>query len=90
MNINDLLALDYQLQREYTPVGQLRITMTPISKANICTYYGREIPGWKSFGLDPNKGYPLYRDSGKLRKGAPTLDGVQLLLRHVPRTACLG
>lgn len=84
MNRNDVLAFDAQSQREYTPDGQLRIKMTPISKANVCTYYGKEIPDWKSLGLDPNRGYRLYRDPDELRKGASTFDGVQLLSKHVP------
>lgn len=84
MNRNDVLAFDAQSQREYTPDGQLRIKMTPISKANVCTYYGREIPDSQALGLDPNKGYRLYRDPDELRKGASTFDGVQLLSKHVP------
>lgn len=84
MNRNDVLAFDAQSQREYTQDGQLRIKMTPISKANVCTYYGREIPDGPALGLDPHKGYRLYRDPEELRKGASTFDGVQLLSKHVP------
>ncbi|WP_414499562.1 DUF2213 domain-containing protein [Zymobacter sp. IVIA_12111.31 C1] len=84
MNRNDVLAFDAQSQREYTPDGQLRIKMTPISKANVCTYYGHEIPDSQALGLDPHKGYRLYRDPDELRKGASTFDGVQLLSQHVP------
>ena len=72
MNRNDVLAFNAQSQREYTPDGKLRIKVTPISKANVCTCYGREIPGWKPFSLDPNKGYRFYRDPEELRKGART------------------
>ena len=50
MNQNDVLALDAQSQREYTPDGQRCIKIAPISKADICTYERREIPEWKARG----------------------------------------
>lgn len=73
--------------RSYTPDGHLRIALTPISKANVCPYYGREIPGWETLGLEPNKIYKLLRDPEELRKAAETFNNLPVLLEHVPTSA---
>jgi hypothetical protein len=58
-----------------------------ISKANVCPYFGREIPNAKALGLEPNKVYRLYRDPEELRKGASTFTNLPLLLAHTKVTA---
>jgi hypothetical protein len=65
----------------------MHVEMSNISKANVCEYYGREIPGGLERGLDPDKLYPLYRDAAELAAAAPTFAGKPLLLHHVPITA---
>ena len=60
--------------------GQLHVTLTNISKANVCPYYGREIP---VDGLDPDKIYYLYRDPTELARAAETFNGKQLMGVHI-------
>lgn len=67
--------------------GHLHVEMTNISKANVCPYYGREIPDWEALGLDANKVYHLYRDPAELKAAAHTFAGKPLLLHHKPTTA---
>ena len=75
-------ALD-ATSRRYDVDGRLHVTACNISKANVCGYYGAEIPGWESLGLNPDRLYQLYRDAGELAKAAPTFNNLQLLQKHV-------
>jgi hypothetical protein len=67
--------------------GRLRVPDCNISKANVCRYYGREIPNFKALGLDADAPYMLYRDPEELRKAAETFESIPLLMDHVPVTA---
>lgn len=72
--------------------GHLFVEMTNISKANVCTYRGCEIPGWEKLTLAgkpivADAEYRLYRDPEELRKGAHTFAGKPLLMHHKPATA---
>lgn len=58
-----------------------------ISKANVCPYWGREIPGWQELGLDANRQYRMYRDPQALAEAARTFNNVPLLMDHVIVTA---
>lgn len=78
------LAMDRESVREKTRDGRLVVKKANITKANVCPYRGSEIPGWQKLGLDPDRVYNLLRDPEELRKAAPTLNGVQLLIKHVP------
>lgn len=78
------LAFDKGTVRSYDRDGRLRVSKTPISKANICEYYGHEIPGGDVLGLDPNRKYKLLRHPDELRKAAKSSNGVPLLITHVP------
>ncbi len=82
-----LIAMDRDSVREKTRDGRLIVKRTHISKANVCPYRGNEIPGWQSLGLEPDRVYNLLRDPEELKKAAPTLNGVQLLIRHIPVSA---
>ncbi|MDQ0507401.1 DUF2213 domain-containing protein [Xanthobacter agilis] len=73
--------------RAYDADGRLHVELTPISKANVCPYYGKEIPDFEALGLDPDKVYQLYRDPDELEKAAPSFNNLPLLSRHVPVTA---
>ena len=73
--------------RTKTEDGRLIVKMSNISKANVCPYFGKEIPNFEDLGLDPDKKYYLYRDPVELKKGAPTFDKVPLLIRHKSSTA---
>ncbi len=82
-----LIALDAKSLRTYTVDGHLLVSRTPISKANVCEYYGREIPNAEGLGLDPNVKYRLLRDPEELAKAASTLNGKPLLITHESSSA---
>lgn len=82
------LACDASLKnRTYDSDGMLRIERTPISKAAVNPYYGREIPDGDKLGLNPDKIYYLLRDPGELAKGAPSFKTKQLMFEHVAVSA---
>ncbi|MBZ9727533.1 DUF2213 domain-containing protein [Mesorhizobium sp. CO1-1-11] len=84
---NDALAMDRNSVRVFDQDGHLRVEMTPISKANVCPYCGREIPDFEALGLDPERVYRLYRNAEELAKAAPSFVGKPLLLKHIPVSA---
>jgi hypothetical protein len=67
--------------------GHLHVESVNISKANVCPYYGREIPNGADLGLEPDKVYMLYRDAAELEAAAPTFENKQLMIVHVGVTA---
>ena len=73
-NIAIKLAFDCSLRR-YDKEGRLHIELTPISKANICPYFGREIPSGDKLGLDPDHIYQMLRAPEELIKGASSSKG---------------
>ena len=81
------IAFDKKSVRSFDQDGRMRVAVTPISKANVCPYLGREIPGCEELGLDHDKQYRLYRDPEELAKAAPTFNNLPILSRHVPVTA---
>jgi hypothetical protein len=80
------IALDRSL-RHIDVDGHLHVEMCNISKANVCPYFGREIPGFEVLGLDADRIYQLYRDPEELKKGAHTFANKPLLMHHIPVTA---
>jgi hypothetical protein len=78
-----LFAQDYASVRTFDRDGRLRVAVTNISKANVCPYIGREIPGWDALGLDPDRTYRLYRDPEELEKAAETFNNIPVLAQHV-------
>lgn len=83
----DALAFDRQTLRHFDVDGRMHVERCNISKANVCPYLGREIPGYQQLGLDPNKIYRLYRDPEELARGAATFRNLQLLMLHKPVNA---
>ena len=81
------LALDEGSVRNYDRTGRLHVDLSHLTKANICPYFGKEIPGCEGLGLDPNRIYNLLRDPGELEKAVPTFNGLPFLLRHKPTSA---
>lgn len=67
--------------------GRMRIPGCKISKANVCPYYGREIPGYRELGLDANRIYRMYRDPEALKAAAATFEAVPLTVDHHMVTA---
>ena len=88
MVMEDQLVFDKAFQnRHYDDKKQLRIERTPISKACVNPYYGREIPKSEELGLDPDRVYYMLRDPGELAKAAHTFRTVELMFKHIPVSA---
>ena len=85
--IGERFAVDRATVRTIDADGRLHVEISPISKANVCPYYGREIPQSEALGLDPNRVYQLLRDPVELAKAAPTFNNIQLMQVHVPVNA---
>lgn len=81
------IAFDRASVRSVDADGRMHVARTPISKANVCPYLGREIPNWQSLGLEPEKVYRLYRDAAELEKGAASFNNLPLLRRHIQVSA---
>lgn len=79
-----LIALDRASVRRIDGDGHLHVEMTPISKANVCPYYGREIPGADALGLQPDRDCQLLRDPEELARAATSFAGKPLLRLHTP------
>lgn len=76
------VVFDRQTLRRFDVDGRMHVERCNISKANVCPYFGREIPGYEALGLEPNKIYRLYRDPAELERGAHTFRNLQLLMLH--------
>ena len=82
------IVFDAILQnRSYDADGRLHIKRTPISKATVNPYCGREIPNSEKLGLNPERVYQMLRDPGELAKAAPSFARVQLMFDHVAVSA---
>ena len=77
------MAFDRQSARSIDADGRLHVSKTNISKANVCPYFGREIPNWQELGLDADRVYRLYRDPEELSKGASTFNNLPILNKHI-------
>lgn len=78
------LAFDKATVRRLDADGRLHVAITNISKATVNPYYGREIPGYESLGLNPDRIYQLLRDPAELAAAALTFNNIPLLSRHNP------
>lgn len=67
--------------------GHLHVAVSPISKATVRPYYGREIPRSEEMGLAQDRVYNLYLDPEELARGAATFTGKPLLIQHRPQLA---
>lgn len=83
----DRLALDRASARVFDGDGHLHVKRTPISKACVNEYLGREIPGWEELGLDADRRYALLRDPEELAKAADSFNNKPLLFDHNPVNA---
>jgi hypothetical protein len=81
------LALDKESVREKDRDGRLHISVTHVCKACVSPYLGHEIPGWQELNLTPDRIYKMLRPAEELKKAAPTINGVQLLRKHIPVSA---
>lgn len=78
------LAFDRASVRSFDGNGRLQVKVSNISKANVCPYFGREIPNHEKLGLDPDKIYRLWRHPDELKKAAATFNNIPLLNIHTP------
>lgn len=62
--------------------GFLHVAASHITKAVVNPYHGREIPGWREAGLDPDAVYYGFRDPEELKKSVPTWAGLPLHIEH--------
>ncbi|WP_163365475.1 DUF2213 domain-containing protein, partial [Enterobacter asburiae] len=76
----DCIALDRATVRSIDADGHLHVERTPISKAVVNPYYGREVPDFERLGLDPEHIYRLYRDPKELARAASSFEGKPLLI----------
>lgn len=81
------LAFDGASARTFDVFGRMHVANCRISKANVCPYFGREIPNASALGLEPNKVYQIYRDPKALEKAAPEFANQPLLMLHAGVTA---
>lgn len=84
MNQTERLAFDRASVRTFDGNGRLQVKISNISKANVCPYFGREIPGADKLGLDPEKIYYLWRHPDELKKAVATFNNIPLLSIHTP------
>lgn len=84
MNSDRLTFDSRQSVRSIDTNGFMHIAISPLTKEQIAPYYGREIPGWESLGLDPNKTYMGYRPAEELKKPETiaSFNGIPLQFRH--------
>ncbi len=86
--MNDTLAHDRMGSVRMTDEdGRLHVAATPISKATVNAYYGREIPGADRLGLAPDRLYNLLRDPAELARAAPSFNALPVLAEHAHVTA---
>lgn len=69
-------------QRETDENGFLHVGSSHITKATVNPYYGREIPGWREAGLDPETVYYGLRDPQELQASLETWAGLPLHIEH--------
>lgn len=83
-----LLAMDRApTVRSFDADGRLHVAVSNISKANVCPYAGREIPGWMELGLEPDRIYKLLRCPLELAAALPTFNNLPVLSEHIPVTS---
>lgn len=79
---SSIIAFDSASRRRKDVNGYLHVDDTPLTKAQVAPYFGREIPGWRDLELDPERQYCMYRPAGELEKSLPLWRGLPVLLRH--------
>lgn len=79
----DQLAFDAApSKRRKDENGYLHVALTPITKATVNPYFGRELPGCEALGLAPDAMYYGLRDPEELKKAAATFNGLPVLICH--------
>lgn len=81
------MAFDRGSVRTYDADGRLHVSVTNLSREEVCEYLGMEIPNWQALGLDPQKQFSLYRPGDEIAKAAKTFRNMPLLSEHKPVSA---
>ena len=81
------IAQDEVSTRNYDAYGRLHVATANISRASIDVYFGREIPGWQTLGLEADRRYRMFRDPVELEKAADSFNNLPLLTRHIAVSA---
>lgn len=84
MKTTERLAFDRASVRTFDGNGRLQVKVSNISKANVCPYFGREIPNAEKLGLEQDKIYRLWRHPDELKKAVATFNNIPLLSIHTP------
>ena len=80
---NNKLIFDVQpSMRTIDDNGYLHVALTPISKATVNPYLGREVPGWEELKLEPDRISYALRAPEELKKAVATFNGLPLLTEH--------
>ena len=81
-----LLALDAESVRRYDKNGNLHVTVSHLTKAQVRPYYGHEVPDWERLRLDPQKIYRGYCPPEELSKPETieSTNGIPIQLNHHP------
>ena len=82
----ETLAFDKGSVRSVDENGFLHVKISPLTRVQVAPYYGKEIPGWRTLGLDPDKIYKGYRPESELKKTTTieSINGIPIQLRHHP------
>lgn len=82
----ETLAFDKGSVRSVDENGFLHVKISPLTRVQVAPYYGKEIPGWRTLGLDPDKIYKGYRPESELKKATTieSINGIPIQLRHHP------
>lgn len=86
MSATEILAFDRDSIREFDKFGRMHVKLTPISKATVNEYFGREIPNSEALGLSPDQKYSLLRDPKELAKAVPTANNLPVMGVHIAQT----
>ena len=75
-----------QSARSIDSNGFMRVANCPLTKEQVAPYLGREIPNFRSLGLEPDRIYQVYRPASDLSKPSTinSVKGIPLLLDHAP------
>ena len=75
-----------QSARSIDSNGFMRVANCPLTKEQVAPYLGREIPNFRSLGLEPDRIYQVYRPASELSKPSTinSVKGIPLLLDHAP------
>lgn len=72
--------------RRYDKNGNLHVTVSHLTKAQVRPYYGHEVPDWERLRLDPQKIYRGYCPPEELSKPETieSTNGIPIQLNHHP------